>query len=165
MKKFLELIAAIAVCQVAGVLGSVFTSQTVITWYPELIKPSFTPPSWVFGPVWITLYTLMGVALWLVWQKREVKKWWYWGKRNVATDTALVLFFIQLLLNVLWSIMFFGLENPWAGFIVIIELLVFIVLTIIWFWRINKFASILLWPYLAWVSFATLLNLMLALLN
>ena len=165
MKKFFELIAAIVVCQLAGILGSIFTSQTVSSWYVELTKPSFTPPDAVFGPVWITLYTLMGIALWLVWQKRDVKKWFLFTGKNKVANTGLVLFLIQLLMNILWSIMFFGLENPWAGFIVIVELLIFIVLTIIWFWRVNKLASILLWPYLAWVSFATALNLMIALLN
>ena len=165
IKKVLQLLAALIICQAAGVIGSLFTSNAIYTWYAELNKPSFNPPSEVFAPVWILLYLMMGISLWLVWQKLEVKKWHFWTTKNKVAYTGIVLFLIQLALNSLWSIFFFGLHNPLAALIVIIELWAMILLTIIWFWRVSKPASILLWPYLGWVSFATVLNVMFVILN
>jgi tryptophan-rich sensory protein len=145
----LGLVISVAVCQMAGVIGSVFTSRTVTTWYVTLIKPSFTPPSWVFAPVWITLFLLMGVAAFLVWSKG-------WSDQRVKI--ALGLFILQLILNALWSVMFFGLKSPLAGLIDIVILWCAILLTIISFYRISTTAAALLAPYFLWVSFAGILN-------
>jgi translocator protein len=143
--------AAIIICQLAGVVGSIFTFEAIPTWYSALTKPSFTPPSWVFGPVWISLYTLIGIALYLIWQKKD--------------QLALRLFSIQLVLNAAWSISFFGLRNPLLGLINIIILLIVLVATIIRFYKIDKNAAYLLVPYLLWGGFATILNLSIVLLN
>lgn len=145
----LKLIAAIAVSQLAGIIGSVFTASSVGTWYVDLRKPGFTPPSWVFGPVWVTLYTLMGIAAWLVWRK---------GLEHRVVRVALVLFVVQLVLNALWSIIFFGARAPFAAFVEIILLWVAIVLTMAWFFKVSTWAGVLLVPYIVWVSYATVLN-------
>lgn len=147
-------VISLAVCQLAGVTGSVFTSSSVTTWYPILTKPNFSPPSWIFAPVWIALYFLMGVSLYLIWI-------------NKAKDNgkALILFAIQLILNVLWSFMFFGLRTPLYGLIDILILLVAIILTTLFSYKISVLAAILLVPYLVWVSFATILNYNIFLLN
>ncbi len=149
MKKILTLIGSILVCQLAGIVGSFFTVSSVNSWYPELIKPVFNPPSWVFGPVWILLYTLMGIALFLV----------LWDRR------AMVIFAVQLVLNALWSILFFGFQNPFLALIDIILLFVAISWTMIVFEKIDKRTVYLLAPYLAWVGFATVLNFEIVRLN
>lgn len=156
MNNKILLIISIALCQLAGIIGSIFTSKSVKTWYITINKPAFNPPGWVFGPVWITLYALMGVSLYLIWKSpggSEFKK------------TAFVIFFIQLILNALWSFLFFGLESPFLGFIEIIVLWFFIALTIFYFSKISKVAVYLLIPYIAWVSFAAVLNFFLWRLN
>lgn len=155
MKKYLTLIISIAIAQSAGLIGSIFTVNSVNTWYTAVNKPSFNPPSWIFGPVWITLYTLMGIAAFLIWQKRKSKQ----------AKIALGFYAIQLVLNSLWSILFFGQQNPGAAFIEIIFLLIFILLTTIFFYKENKLAGILFLPYLAWVGFASILNYNIWLLN
>lgn len=154
MNNKIKFVISLAVCQLAGVIGSVFTSSSVTTWYPTLTKPNFSPPGWIFGPVWIALYFLMGVSLYLIWI-------------NKAKDNgkALILFAIQLILNVLWSFMFFGLKSPLYGLIDILALLVAIVFTILFSYKISVLAAILLVPYLVWVSFATILNYNIFLLN
>jgi tryptophan-rich sensory protein len=146
---YLRLIGCIALCQAAGIVGGIFTAQSVRTWYVTLQKPSFAPPNWVFGPAWITLYTLMGIALYLVWQKTD--------EANVPRAVFIV-FGIQLLLNALWSYFFFGLRSPLLGFIEITLLWAAIVATIILLWRISSAAALLLTPYLLWVTFAAALN-------
>jgi tryptophan-rich sensory protein len=146
---YLRLIGCIALCQAAGIVGGIFTAQSVRTWYVTLQKPSFAPPNWVFGPAWITLYTLMGIALYLVWQKTD--------EANVPRAVFIV-FGIQLVLNALWSYVFFGLRSPLLGFIEITLLWAAIVATIILFWRISSAAALLLTPYLLWVTFAAALN-------
>jgi tryptophan-rich sensory protein len=146
---YLRLIGCIALCQAAGIVGGIFTAQSVRTWYVTLQKPSFAPPNWVFGPAWITLYTLMGIALYLVWQKTD--------EANVPRAVFIV-FGIQLVLNALWSYVFFGLRSPLLGFIEITLLWAAIVATIILFWRISSTAALLLTPYLLWVTFAAALN-------
>jgi tryptophan-rich sensory protein len=146
---YLRLIGCIALCQAAGIVGGIFTAQSVRTWYVTLQKPSFAPPNWVFGPAWITLYTLMGIALYLVWQKAD--------EANVPRAVFIV-FGIQLVLNALWSYFFFGLRSPLLGFIEITLLWAAIVATIILFWRISSAAALLLTPYLLWVTFAAALN-------
>jgi benzodiazapine receptor len=152
----LKLIAAIVVSQLAGAIGGIATSRTVNTWYTTLRKPSFNPPSWVFGPVWGTLYTLMGVAAWLVWRK---------GTANPVVRTALALFIVQLVLNALWSWVFFGFQQPFWGFVVILALWAAIFATMIWFFRVSAAAGVLLIPYILWVSFAGVLNFELWRLN
>jgi len=150
MPKVVVLIGSITVCQAAGLIGSVFTAQSVQTWYPTLAKPFFTPPSWIFAPVWTTLYLLMGISLYLVLGKKKADLRWFW---------------LQLVLNVLWSIVFFGLQSPALGFLVILALFISIAMTIKSFVKIDKRAAYLFYPYLAWVIFATLLNLALVILN
>ncbi len=149
MGKLPKLLLSILLCEGAGLIGSIFTFNSVTSWYPTLVKPFFNPPSWVFGPVWTILYILMGVSLFLVWDKKVNLKW----------------FWIQLVLNALWSIVFFGLKSPSLAFAVIILLWISIFHTIGAFGKINKTAAYLLWPYLAWVSFALLLNLSIVILN
>lgn len=156
MKKWIKFIAAIFICQIAGIIGSIFTTSSIPTWYAQLNKPWFTPPNWLFGPVWITLYTLMGISLYIIWNKNlEIKK----------IKIPLILFFVQLTLNALWSLIFFGLESKFYGFIEIIILWVSIALTIFSFSKISKKAALLLIPYIVWVSIATFLNYYVWILN
>jgi tryptophan-rich sensory protein len=152
----LKLLGSIGLCQLAGILGSFFTMPSIPTWYASLAKPSFTPPNWLFGPVWITLYTLMGISLYLVWQK---------GFKSRDSKIALSVFGIQLFLNSIWSIIFFGLQAPFYGFAVIVILWAAIVGTIVLFYRISKTAGLLLLPYIAWVTLATALNFFIWTLN
>jgi translocator protein len=152
----LKFIIAIAIPQLAGFIGSIFTTQSVSTWYTTLEKPVLNPPSWVFGPVWITLYFLMGLAVFLVWKK---------GFENKNVKVALIVFDIQLFLNVVWSILFFGLKRPGTALIEIICLWVTILVTIIMFAKVSRLAAWLLVPYILWVSFATYLNYSLWILN
>lgn len=151
-----RLLISILLCEGVGIVGSVFTVSSIPAWYTTLQKPSFSPPNWIFGPVWITLYALMGVALYLVWMKGLKKKE---NRRSIA------IFVIQLTLNALWSIVFFGGRSILGGMIVIAALWLLIVLTIVTFWKISKTAGLLLLPYLAWVSFAAILNASLSWLN
>ncbi len=144
-----KLILSLVICQLAGFLGSLFTSPAIPTWYASLQKPPFTPPSWVFSPVWITLFVLMGISLYLVWGKTL---------RFPGVRTALFWFSIQLVLNVMWSILFFGLKSPFLGFVDIVFLWVAIFLTMVRFFRVSRLAGALLVPYLVWVSFAAVLN-------
>ena len=136
-------------CLLIGFLASFATQTSVNDWYPTLVKPSFTPPNWIFAPVWALLYVLMGVAAGVVWSK---------GFYHLWVKTALYHFGFQLLLNALWSIVFFGLKNPLAALFVILTLLVLIVLTIKWFLVVSRKAALLMIPYLAWVAFASALN-------
>jgi len=147
--KTVVLIAAVLICELAGVIGSLFTYQSIPDWYSKLNKPAFSPPNWLFGPAWVTLYLLMGISAYLVWEKGIKKK-------NVKY--ALQLFGIQLVLNALWSILFFGLRCPLCGFIEIIVLWVAIILTILKFYKISRAAALLLLPYILWVTFAMILN-------
>jgi benzodiazapine receptor len=148
MSKILKLIVSILVCQGAGIIGSFFTVSSVGTWYERLAKPAFNPPGWLFGPVWISLYLMMGVSLYLVWNQ--------WPSRG--TKIALTLFSVQLILNSLWSILFFGLKQPGLAFAEIVLLLIAIAATLLLFIRISKPAATLLVPYLLWVGFASVLN-------
>ncbi len=152
---FLALILSIALAQAAGVVGSIFTVSSVGTWYATLTLPSFSPPSWVFGPVWVTLYTIMGVAAFLVWRQRQKK----------AARTALWVYGVHLVINAAWSVIFFGLQRPDLACIEILLLLAFILWTTVLFWNTDRRAGWLMVPYLAWVSFATVLNVAIWLLN
>jgi tryptophan-rich sensory protein len=145
-----KFIIAILLAQFAGFVGSIFTSPSIPGWYARLTKPSFTPPSWVFAPVWTTLFFLMGVAAFLVWKKGLDKK---------TVKVALVFFLLQLAFNSLWSYIFFGLHNLFLAFLEIIVLWLLILVTIILFWRVSKLAAWLLLPYIFWVGFAAFLNL------
>ncbi len=151
----LKLVASVILCQIAGFLGSLFTTPAIPTWYATLKKPFFTPPDWIFSPVWISLFILMGISLFFVWRRQG----------HPQFKKALIFFFVQLILNVLWSLGFFGLRLPLLGFIDIILLWIAILLTIQNFLKVSKFAGVLLLPYLLWVSFATLLNLSLWIQN
>ncbi len=153
LKKF---IISILICQIAGIIGGLFTSPAIPTWYQSLKKPAFNPPNWVFGPVWISLYFLMGIALYLVWKSDIPAK---------DKNLAMVVFFIQLAFNMAWSFLFFYLQSPLAGFIDIILLWGFILFTILLFYPLHKIAAILLLPYILWVSFAGVLNYFLWILN
>lgn len=157
-----KLIASIIICQLAGVIGSFFTISSIPTWYATLSKPFFSPPNWLFGPVWIALYTLMGISLYLVWIRDHNSKK---SDKSTLTSTAITWFVIQLVLNSIWSILFFGLRSPTLAFIEIVLLWVAIILTIKAFCKVSKTASLLLVPYLTWVSFAAMLNLAIVLLN
>jgi translocator protein len=143
------LIGSVVICLLAGVIGSFFTMPNIATWYASLNKPWFTPPPWVFGPVWTTLYILMGISLFLVLREG-------WERKDVHIGTAI--FGIQLVLNILWSYLFFGLQSPLYGLIGIAALWIAILVTIIWFFRISRPAAILLIPYIIWVSIASALN-------
>jgi tryptophan-rich sensory protein len=132
-----------------GVIGSIFTAPAVPTWYAALRKPAFTPPNWLFGPVWVSLFLLMGLSAFLVWRR---------GLDQHGVKLALSLFVFQLLLNLLWSAMFFGLKSPLAGLVDIFFLWVAILLTIFAFCKLSTTAGMLLLPYIVWVSFAAILN-------
>ena len=138
----------VAICFLAAAIGSSFTAASVKSWYPSLLKPAGTPPSWVFGPVWSTLYFLMGTAAWLVYRQRSVA--------NVTV--ALTLFYAQLALNVVWSFVFFGLRQPGPALFEILALLIAIILTMTSFAPLSRLAVWLMTPYLLWVVYATFLN-------
>jgi tryptophan-rich sensory protein len=156
LKSILKLVLCIAICEGAGLIGAIFTTPAINNWYASLKKPSFQPPSWLFGPAWTLLFLLMGIALVLVWRKALP-----FGEVRVAV----YVFAIQLVLNILWSVLFFGAKVPLAGLIDIAVLWVAILLTIIHFWSISPPAGILLLPYILWVSFATVLNAAVVMLN
>jgi benzodiazapine receptor len=155
-KYILKLVVSIVACLAAGAIGSIFTRNAIPTWYATLQKPFFSPPNWLFAPVWTLLYILMGIAAFLVWRK---------GLENRQVRIALIVFLIQLILNTFWSVVFFGLESPLSGLIVILILLVAILVTVIKFFDISRVASMLMWPYLLWVTFAAVLNASIWLLN
>lgn len=156
--------AAIVVSELSGALGSVFAGPTITDWYAGLVKPALTPPDWIFGPVWITLYALMGVAVFLVWQRgfsRHKEDATIWRK----TKVALAAFGIQLVFNALWSVLFFGLQNPFWALADVAALWISIVWMIWEFYKVYRFAAALMVPYLIWVSFAVYLNYMILMLN
>ena len=155
MKNIFKLIRSIFICFLPGIIGGFFTSANLYPWYDKLDKPYFNPPSWVFSPVWTTLYILMGISLFLVLK----------AENSNDKKQALTFFAVQLILNGLWSIVFFGLHSILGAFIVIIFLLLFIILSMLKFYRISKPAAYLLIPYLLWVSFATVLNFFIYILN
>jgi len=151
-----RLIISLALPQLAGLVGSVFTTSAIPNWYAALEKPSFSPPNWIFGPAWILLYILMGISVYLIWQRVN---------ENKTARGALWLFWIHLFFNAIWSIIFFGLHNPGLAFTDIIIIWLLIVVLMIKFWPINKWSTYLLIPYLFWVSFASVLNYFIWYLN
>ena len=163
LNNFFKLVIAIAVSELAGIIGSFFTISAIPTWYAGLVKPALNPPAWVFGPAWTTLYALMGISLFLVWKQhsnilenvRMLRTW----RIGVAA------FFVQLFLNTIWSIIFFGLQSPGWALVDIVLLWLAIVWTIAVFYKISKPAAYLLVPHLLWVSFALYLNYSILVLN
>lgn len=156
MKDLPKLIASIVICEIVGIVSALFTISAIPTWYTKLVKPSFSPPNWLFGPVWTILYLMMGIAFYLIWIRG-------WKKKKIRT--AGMFFLIQLAFNFLWSISFFGLRSPELGFINIVLLWLFIVVTMIRFYPLSKPSFYLLIPYLLWVSFAAVLNGAIVVLN
>ncbi len=152
---WLTALAFVAICFLASGIGQLFTDGEPDGWYRELRKPAFTPPDWVFGPVWSLLHIAMGVAAWLVWLRRG----------NRAVTAALVLFAVQLALNAAWPGLFFGLHNPGLAFAEIVALWLAIVLTVATFFRVSNVAGWLMVPYLGWVTFAAVLNMAICRLN
>lgn len=147
-RDLLALALLVGICLAIGGLGGAVTASSVSEWYPTLNKPSFNPPNWVFGPVWTTLYVMMGIAAWRVW-------------RSADRDTArgpLAVFALQLAVNLGWSIAFFGLRDPGLAVVVILVLDLLVLATALMFRRIDGLAALLLVPYLAWIAFATILN-------
>jgi translocator protein len=147
MRLALGLVGWLALCWGLPVAGAAFSGD-LGQWYGQLHQPPWSPPAWVFGPVWATLYTLMGLAAWLVWRQGG------WA----GAGPALTLFLVQLLLNAAWTPLFFGLHNLGAALVEVGVLWVAIVATLLFFWRHSTLAGVLLLPYLAWVGFAGLLN-------
>jgi translocator protein len=160
----LRLGISIATPLIAGVIGSIFTSESVSTWYQTIEKPSFSPPDWLFGPVWTTLYVMMGISLFLVW-RATISTTTITKDRRSRKISAFIAFGFQLILNVLWSFIFFGLRSPQLAFAEIVILLISIMVTIVIFSKISKLAAVLMIPYAGWVTFASLLNLQIWLLN
>jgi tryptophan-rich sensory protein len=156
MRDIGKLFISVVGCELVGIAATPFTIAAIPTWYATLNKPFFSPPNWVFGPVWTTLYFLMGVSAFLIWQK---------GLQKKQVKRAFVYFILQLIFNFLWSLLFFGLHSSLFGLIGIVLLLIFIVLSIVSFYKLSKIAAYLLVPYLIWVSFATILNTSLLVLN
>ncbi len=156
MQRTFSLIASLALAYSAALIGSLFTVDAINGWYAALTKPELNPPNWIFGPVWTVLYALMAIAAWRIYEKRNA---------HPSARKTLLLYAVHLVLNALWSIAFFGLQMPLLALGIIIALLICIIGLIILFRRIDRLAMILFLPYLAWVSFATYLNLMIVLLN
>lgn len=168
-----KLVVSIVVCQLAGIIGSFFTAPAIPTsWFTELKKPSFFPPNWLFAPVWTILFLLMGISLFLVWKKNwgiiivageQEKRSWNPFSTKLWTgswkeENAILIFSLQLILNILWPVTFFGLKSTGIAFFEILMLWFAILYTIVNFYRISKPAAYLLIPYILWVSFAALLN-------
>jgi translocator protein len=151
-----KLLLALAASLCAGLIGSMFTASKIPTWYASLQKPVFTPPNWLFAPAWTVLYILMGVAAFFVWRK---------GLSNAAVRKAMIFFLVQLILNALWSVVFFGMQSPLGGVIVIVILWVAILMTLLQFFRISKAAGGLMIPYILWVTYAASLNISIWIMN
>lgn len=150
MSKYLRIIYCVAICLVVGYLSSITTQSSINTWYPTLIKPSFNPPNWLFAPVWTLLFIMMGIAAGMIWNHLENQK--------ELVKKALLFFTVQLLLNALWSYLFFGLNNVLLALIEIVLLWLIIYETFYIFKKIDKKAAYLFIPYLIWVGFAAVLN-------
>ena len=157
--KHMKLAPSILVCLAAGIVGSAFTMPAIAGWYATLAKPAFSPPNWLFGPAWTVLYILMGASLYLVWSKNSTLKEAKWK------SIAIKAFALQLILNVAWSVLFFGLHSPALGFVGIVALWVSIAATMHIFRKIDRKAFWLLVPYILWVSFAAALNFSVWMMN
>lgn len=155
-QKIVKFAIPVLICEFAGFLGSFFTRPAIPAWYAGLQKPFFNPPNWLFAPVWTVLFFLMGISLYLIWEKMA---------KDERAKPAISVFALQLILNILWSFSFFGLHSPLFGFIVIVLLWFAILFTILKFRPISKEAGYLLLPYILWVTFATFLNFAIMRLN
>ncbi len=155
-KDFFKLFSSLFICISVVLLGSIFTQPSIETWYVDLIKPAFNPPNWIFGPIWTILYIMMAIAVFYIWKeihkhkKAKIAFWIFWG---------------HLLLNFLWSVLFFGLHNILFAFIDIVLLFVVLIYLVYLFSKINKIAGNLLIPYAAWIAFAMILNFSILILN
>jgi len=156
IKDIVGITIAALICLLAGAIGSLFTYPAIPTWYAALNKPFFSPPNWIFGPVWTALYIMMGASAYLIWKKR---------KESIEAIKGLVIFAGQLFLNGMWSVVFFGYKDLFFGLLVIVLLWALILMCIIQFNKLSRNAALLLVPYIVWVSFATLLNAAFWLLN
>jgi len=154
--EIIKLIISVVACEGAGGIGAVFTTPAIPTWYAGLKKPAFTPPNSVFGPIWITLYLLMGVAVFVVWRE---------GFNQEGVPIAFAVFWGQLVLNILWSVIFFGLRSLLGGIVIILLLWIAILVNIITFFAVSPVAGGLLIPYIVWVSIAANLNVQIWMLN
>jgi len=154
--KISKFIASIVICYLVAFLGSAFTTPSITTWYVTLNKPFFNPPNWIFAPVWTILFFMMGISLYKVWTKNSNDK---------KKEQAIKIFIFQLILNLFWSLAFFGLHQPLLALITIVFLWIAILMTIKYFLKISKSAAYLLVPYILWVSFASILNLAIVILN
>jgi benzodiazapine receptor len=148
-RRFATYLTWIAVSELAGVLGGFATASAIPTWYATLATPTWTPPNWVFGPVWTLLYALMGIAAARVWIRH---------RRSSAGKRSLALFGAQLAMNAAWPVLFFGLRAPGAALVAVVVLWAVIGTLILQWWRLEQAAAFLLIPYLVWVTFATALN-------
>lgn len=153
--KILIFVVSILSAEMAGVIGSIFTMPSISTWYAYLKKPAISPPDWLFGIVWTSLFFLIGVSLYFIWtsNNKELKR------------KAVALFILQMVLNIWWSVLFFGMQSPLAALVEIVLLWLAILFNIIYFFRISLWAGILLLPYILWVSFAGILNFLLWKMN
>lgn len=161
LKRWSFLVLFIVLAQMAGIIGSFFTADAIGSWYIFLDKPTFTPPGWVFGPVWVTLYALMGIATYIVWNARS-------GLNRLqaqARDRGFWLFWVHLVFNALWSILFFGFQNPLWGLIDIAVLGVMVLLITIYYLRVSTVAGGLMLLYFVWILYAAALNLGIFILN
>jgi translocator protein len=150
MNKFTKILTVVVTCLCIGYFSGMITRDSIQVWYPTLVKPGFNPPNWIFAPVWSTLYVMMGVAAGLVWHRMELDR--------INVRKGLQFFAIQMVLNLLWSYIFFGLHNPLLALAELIVLWLMIYETYVVFRRVDKIAGMLLLPYLAWVTFAGILN-------
>ena len=175
----IKLSISIIICEFAGVIGSVFTMPSIAGWFKSLNKPFFNPPNWIFAPVWSLLFLLMGISFYLVWDKKWIVKNKIGKIKKIKTNAFLEsiwtgkwqkqgiisIFFIQLFLNICWSLLFFGKHFIGFAFFELLVLWLAILFTIISFYRVSKISAYLLLPYIAWVSFAGILNYWLLILN
>jgi tryptophan-rich sensory protein len=155
LKNCLFFFLSIVLAQMAGIIGITIAPIQGGDWYQQLIKPSWTPPGWIFGPIWFLLYTLIGIAAFIIWL----------NKSHYLRKKALFLYFSQLSLNAMWMPIFAGMQNPGFAFFEIILLLLNIIVMNIFFYKISHIASYLIFPYIFWVTFATVLNFAIWMLN
>lgn len=148
VQRLVGVLVAVLVTLCAGLIGNLLGADAITTWYVGLEKPSWNPPNWIFGPVWTLLYVLMGIAAYLVWEQTK----------DSSRRAALVVYGVQLALNALWSIIFFTFKQPALAFGEIVIMWIAILATIVLFWRVRPLAGALLLPYIAWVTFALVLN-------
>jgi len=150
VKRYLNITIAILICLLVGFLSSLAVVDAIQEWYVDLNKPFFTPPNELFSPVWTLLYIMMGVSVGIVWNR---------GFHHIWVKTALYHFLFQLLLNGLWSLVFFGLHSIVGGLLIILTLFILLLFTYKWFKVVDSRAAYLLIPYIIWVAYATVLNI------